>query len=258
MNKFRIDLTRLNNLLNLSNDVFGCCCHVCIEVSGSFIEIQVSESISLLSLYKCDISENGLFFDVLFAIENFDVFGCWVNFNISLAILELSWIFDGESTLLNLGSNPCGCVKSWDTGTSRSDFFCKGSLRGDFKLKFSFQILSFELSIFPNIRWNHSFDLMISEEDGETPIVNWIFISVSTVVRNNSQVFESKLFDSIDEVHGDTTNTETSNQNFWSVLDSLEGLMNRWSNFVDFGEKIEVTSNICYKHFFVRCIKFMW
>ena len=76
MNEFRLNLTWLNNLLNLSNDVFSSRGHVSIEVSCSFIKVKISEGISLLSLYKGEIAENSLFFDILFAIENFDVFRC--------------------------------------------------------------------------------------------------------------------------------------------------------------------------------------
>ena len=76
VNEFRFNLAWLNNLLNFGNDVFSSCGHVGIEVSRSFIKVKISECISLLSLYKGKIAENSLFFDIFFAIENFDVFRC--------------------------------------------------------------------------------------------------------------------------------------------------------------------------------------
>ena len=211
-----------------------------------------------MSLNKGIIPEDGFLFYVFLPIENFDIFWLWINFNISFSLFKFSGVFNWESTFLNLSSNSCSSVKGWDTSSSWPDFLCKSSLRGDFELKFSFQILSFELSIFSNVRWNHSFDLVISQKDSKTPIVDWIFVSIAAVVRNDGQIFDTEFFNPLDEVHWDTADTETSNKNFGSILNSLESLMNGWDDFADFREKKEVPGNISNKHLCVRCRKFMW
>lgn len=115
MNKLRLDLAWFNNFLNFSNDEFSGSSHVCIEVSGSFVEVQVSESVCLLGLDEGVVAKDCFLFDVFFAIENFDIFRCGINFNISSAILKLSGVFYWESALLNLGSDSSGSVKGWDT-----------------------------------------------------------------------------------------------------------------------------------------------
>lgn len=74
MNELRIDLTWLDDFFDFGNYVFGGSGHVGIEVSGSLIEIQISESVSLLGLYQSEITENGFLFDVLFAVVDFTIF----------------------------------------------------------------------------------------------------------------------------------------------------------------------------------------
>ncbi len=74
MNELGLDLAWLNNFLNFCDDEFGGCGHVCIEVSGSFVEVQVSESVCLLGLDEGVVAKDCLLFDVLFAIENLDIF----------------------------------------------------------------------------------------------------------------------------------------------------------------------------------------
>ena len=118
MNKLRLDLAWFNNFLNFSNDKFSGSCHVCIEVSGSFVEVQVSKSVCLLGLDEGVVAKDCLLFDVFFAIENFDIFRWRINFNISFSILKLSGVFYWESAFLNLGSDSSGSVKGWDAGAA--------------------------------------------------------------------------------------------------------------------------------------------
>jgi hypothetical protein len=93
-------------------------------------------------------------------------------------------------------------------------------------------------------------DLVVSEENSKTPIVGRVFVSVAAVVGNNSKIFDSEFFDTLDEVHWDATNSETSDKNFGSVFDALESLLDRGDDFVGFGEKVEVFGDISYEHLF--------
>jgi hypothetical protein len=74
MHEFRLDLAWFNNFLNLSDDILGTCGHISVEISGSFVKVQVTEGISLLSFNQSEIGKDGLLFDIFFTIEYLDIF----------------------------------------------------------------------------------------------------------------------------------------------------------------------------------------
>lgn len=74
MNKFRVDLTWFDDLLDFNDDFFSSGSHISIEVSCCFIEIQISECVCFLSFNQSKITENSFLFNVFSSSEGSYIF----------------------------------------------------------------------------------------------------------------------------------------------------------------------------------------
>ena len=80
-------------------------------------------------------------------------------------------------------------------------------------------------------KWKHSsFNLISGQEYAQSPITFTCEITPSEAIRDNSKIFYSWLSDFINEIHGDTTETESSCKNSITIFHTLNGL---WWCFAD-------------------------
>lgn len=86
MNQFWVNFPWFYDFLYFCDNSFSSCSHISIEVSGCFVEIQVTKDICFLSLNQSKISKDCFLFDVFSIFEYFAVFRLRVNLNFSFSI----------------------------------------------------------------------------------------------------------------------------------------------------------------------------
>lgn len=133
VNMFWWNLTVLNQFLDFSDHNLGSSGHIGVEISCSLCKVQVSCSVSFLSVDQSKITENGFFLNESFSLEDFVWFNFWQNLWLSCTFFKLNYIF----SCLNIRIGSSFSVKCWNSCTSWSDFFSQSSLGCEFYFNFS-------------------------------------------------------------------------------------------------------------------------
>lgn len=90
-----LDVSRLDNLLDLSNGDLGCCGHGWVEVSGCVSEDEVSSGVGLVGFDEGVVTSDGGFQGKLSSVEGADFAGVALDSNGFVSV-----VLDGESSFL--------------------------------------------------------------------------------------------------------------------------------------------------------------
>jgi hypothetical protein len=129
MNLVRIQLTNSNNFFNLCYTNFWSWSHVFVKVSRRFSKLKITFCICSPCSHQRKISCDW-FFQQIISVFKFPYF-FWLRCNFNLFSLRL--IFYWKSSVLNYCSTSSWGVKSWYASSTRTNFFSKGTLRGQFQ-----------------------------------------------------------------------------------------------------------------------------
>ena len=75
-------------------------------------------------------------------------------------------------------------------------------MRTNVKLKLAIEVLVFELLVFSYITRYHAFDLPVAQQHSQTIVFIFLYVKNSAIVRGDSELLGSCLFNCVDEVHG--------------------------------------------------------
>lgn len=146
----RVKSPWLNYLLYLSNDSFGCPCHVCIKVASSHMEFEVALCVCSLGLYQRKVSSDRVLLNVLAALEHFDRLRLRHFFWLEALICFL--ILDHEATSLNDSVDARSSIKCRDATPSASEFLRQSTLGTNLQSQFSVKILNLTRNVVTEMR----------------------------------------------------------------------------------------------------------
>lgn len=149
-------LTRLYKLLDLCNYNLCCCCHICVEISGCFCEVQISIFVRFFCFNYCKITEYCLLLNVLLIVEDLCLLYWRKYFRFSSSLLILYDYF----SFFDIGICASFGIKCRYSSSSWPDFLSQCSLRCQFNFQISTQILTLQSFVSSKI-WDHrSLDLL--------------------------------------------------------------------------------------------------